>query len=65
MQSTTPKKYEICVVSKEYRYVDILADSEEEAKDQVWDQIETILNQKPQDYDTDLYVEGTEDYPRA
>ena len=58
-------KYEICVVSKEYRYVDILADSEEEAKDQVWDQIETILNQKPKDYDTDLCVEGTEDYPRA
>jgi hypothetical protein len=53
-------KYEICVVSKEYRYVDILADSEGEAKDQVWDQIETILNQKPKDYDTDLYVEGTE-----
>lgn len=31
------KKYEICVVSKEYRYVTVEAESELEAKEQVWE----------------------------
>jgi hypothetical protein len=52
------KKYEICVVSKEYRYVEVEAEDEFDAKDKAWDQIENVLNRKPEDYDTELYVEG-------
>ena len=54
------KKYEICVVSKEYRYVTVEAETEEEAKDMVWDKIVCGFtgDTKPEDTDTDLYVEG-------
>jgi hypothetical protein len=51
------KTYEICVVSKEYRYVEVQAEDESDAKDKAWDQIESVLNRKPEDFDTELYVE--------
>jgi len=52
------KRYEICVVSKEYRYVEVQADNEDDARDKAWGLIENVLNRKPADYDTELYVEG-------
>jgi hypothetical protein len=52
------KRYEICVVSKEYRYVEVEADDEEDARDKAWNQIESVLNRKPADYDMELYVQG-------
>jgi hypothetical protein len=52
------KRYEICVVSKEYRYVEVEADDEEDARVKAWEQVESVLNRKPADYDTELYVEG-------
>lgn len=51
----------ICVVSKEYRYVDVEADSQEDAIDKAWDDIENIMNRKAVDYDTDLYVDSVEE----
>jgi len=53
-------KYEICVVTKEYRYVEVGAEDDVEAIDKVWLQIENILNRKPQDFDTEVYVEHKE-----
>jgi hypothetical protein len=52
------KTYEICVVSKEYRYLEVQAENEDDAKDKAWGLIENVLNHKPADYDTELYVEG-------
>ena len=52
------KLYEICVVSKEYRYFEVEAEDEEDARVKAWDQIESAINRKPADYDTELYVEG-------
>ena len=51
----------ICVVSKEYRYVEVEADSQEDAVDKAWDDIENIMNRKAVDYDTDLYVDSVEE----
>ena len=51
------KTFEVTVVSKEYRTIEVQAETEEDAKDQVWEDIDNILNWKPIDYDTDLYVE--------
>ena len=51
----------ICVVSKEYRYVEIEAESQEDAIDKAWDDIENIMNRKAVDYDTDLYVDSVEE----
>ena len=51
----------ICVVSKEYRYVEIEAESQQEAVDKAWGDIESILNRKAEDYDTDLYVDSVEE----
>jgi len=52
-------KYEICVVSKEYRYVTVEAETEEDAKDMVWDKIAYGFtgDTKPEDTDTELYLE--------
>ena len=52
-------KYEICVVSKEYRYITIEADNQEDAKDKVWDKIACGFtgDTKPEDTDTELYLE--------
>lgn len=60
MQSITLKKYEICIVSKEYRWVEIEAENEEDAKDKAWDKVACGFtgDTKPEDTETDLYVEG-------
>lgn len=54
------KKIEICVVRKEYRYITVEAQTEEDAKEKVWDRIDCgfIGDTQPEDTDTDLYVEG-------
>ena len=54
------KTYEICVVSKEYRYVTVEAETEAGAIDQAWDWVARGLTSdtKPQDYDTEVYLEG-------
>lgn len=55
------KKYEICVVSKEYRYLVVEAEDDIEARDKAWDKVAGgfTCDTKAQDYDTELYVEGT------
>ena len=52
-------KYEICIVSKEYRYVEIEADNENEAKDKAWDKVACGYtgDTKAEDCDTELYIE--------
>ena len=52
------KKYRVCVVSKEYRWVDIEATTELDAETKALDDIDNIMNYKPGDYETDIYVEG-------
>lgn len=56
-------KYEICIVSKEYRWVHIEAETESDAKDEAWDLIACGYtgDTKPEDYDTELYVESVEE----
>jgi hypothetical protein len=52
------KTYDVVVLSKEYRTVQIDAESEEEAREKAFDNLDNILNRKAEDYDTDVYVEG-------
>lgn len=52
-------KYTIAVVSKEYRWVEVIAEDESEARDQVWMNIDRTLNRKAEDYDTELYIEDS------
>jgi len=52
--------YEICVVSKEYRWVEVEAEDEQSAVDKAWDNIENIMNRKAEDYDTEIYAERVE-----
>jgi len=56
-------KYAICVVSKEYRYLEIEAETESDAVDKAWDKVACgfTADTKPEDTDTDLYVEGVVD----
>ena len=49
--------FTICVVAKEYRYVEVEAESQEDAIDKAWNDIETIMNGKAVDYDTEMFVE--------
>jgi hypothetical protein len=50
--------YDVVVLSKEYRTVQIDAENEEEAREKAFDTLDNILNRKAEDYDTDVYVEG-------
>ena len=54
------KTYELCIVSKEYRYIQVEAESENDAMDQAWDKVASgfTCDTKAQDYDTDIYMEG-------
>jgi hypothetical protein len=52
------KKFEICIVSKEYRWLEIEAETPEDARDKAWGQLDNALNCKPEDYDTELFIEG-------
>lgn len=58
METYKLKTYELCIVTKEYRYITVGAENESDALDQAWAAIESILNRKAEDYDTDIYVEG-------
>jgi len=52
----------ICVVSKEYRWVQVESQNQQDAVETAWKNIESILNRKAVDYDTELYVdEGVEE----
>lgn len=53
-------KYEICMVSKEYRYVEIEADSENDAIGEAWDMVSCGYtgDTTAQDTETEIYVEG-------
>ena len=53
-------KYEICIVSKEYRYLTVEAEDEVAAKDLAWDKIACgyTCDTKAVDYDTELFLEG-------
>jgi hypothetical protein len=55
------KRYAICVVERAYRYVEVEAEDETDAKDKVWADIENIINKKAEDYDTDVIVDGFEE----
>ena len=50
--------YEVVVVSKEYRTIHVDALDEESAREKAWDMLDNTLNKKPEDYDTEVYVEG-------
>ena len=53
-------KYEICMVSKEYRWVEIEAESEDDAIGKAWDMVFCGYtgDTKAQDNETEIYVEG-------
>lgn len=56
------KKYEICVVSREYRTVHIDAENEELAEEEVWnllaDGLDTLKVQGEIGLETEVYVQG-------
>jgi hypothetical protein len=54
------KKFEVCIVSKEYRWVEVEADDEAAAKDRAWDLISDgyVGDTPAQDSESDIYVEG-------
>lgn len=54
------KTYELCIVSKEYRYIQVKAENENDAMDRAWDKVASgfTCDTKAQDYDTDIYIEG-------
>jgi hypothetical protein len=60
MEDNEMKIYTVCFVSKEYRYAQIEANDEDEAREKAWDKVSTgfTCDTKAQDYDTELYVEG-------
>jgi hypothetical protein len=53
------KTYEIVIVTKEYRSIEVQAKDETEAKDLVWDKVIEgyTTTTRAYDYDTELYVE--------
>ena len=53
------KTYEVIVVTKEYRTLEVEAENETEAKDKVWDKVIDgyTTTTKAYDYETDVYVE--------
>jgi len=56
-------KYEVCIVSKEYRWIEVEADNESDAKDAAWDKVACGYtgDVKADDYDTEVQVEGLVD----
>jgi len=57
------KTYELCIVSTEYRWVHIEAESEREAIDKAWDKVACGYtgDVKAEDYDTEIFLEGEVD----
>ena len=53
-------KYEVCIVSREYRWIEIDALDQNDAVDKAWDKVARgfTCDVKAQDRDTDVYVEG-------
>lgn len=53
-------KYEICMVSKHYRWIEVEADCQSDAIDKAWDRIFDgyIEDNEAQDSETDIYCEG-------
>jgi len=53
------KTYELCVVSKEYRYMEVEAESEQDAIDLAWVRIGNgfVTDTEAVDFDTDVYLE--------
>lgn len=52
--------YEICIVTREYRWIEVEAVSPESAKAQAWSMVDDgyIGDTKPEDCDTELFIEG-------
>lgn len=52
-------KYEVCIVSKEYRWIEVDAPDESKAKEITWDMVACGFtgDTKAHDYDTEVYVE--------
>ena len=52
--------YEICIVTKEYRWIEVEAVSPESAKNQVWSLVDAgyVGDTKPEDCEHELLIEG-------
>lgn len=53
------KKFEVCVVIKQYHYFEVEADNEAEAREEADYRIgcNYVANREPDDYDTEIFVE--------
>ena len=53
------KKYEVCIIHKEYRWVDIEAESEAQAKTKAWEMVSDgyVGDTSAQDADCEIRVE--------
>lgn len=54
------KRFEVCILHKEYRWVEIEAEDELQAHDLAWDKVACGYtgDVKPEDTDTEIYIEG-------
>ena len=54
------KKFEVCIVSKEYRWIEVEAEDDTDAWEKTWDKISDgiVGDIKPDDWDTEVYVEN-------
>jgi hypothetical protein len=52
--------YSVCIVHKEYRWVEVEASTKEEAENRVWAMIDHgfLEDRKPEDADTELQTES-------
>jgi hypothetical protein len=52
------KKYEVCIIHREYRWVDIEAESEAQAKTKAWEMLCDGHLGEAHDADSEIRVEG-------
>jgi hypothetical protein len=51
------KKYEVLIVTKEYRYITVEAETENDAWDIAWDDVSNVVsNTDADDFDTEVFV---------
>lgn len=53
------KKFEVCILSKEYRWIEVEAEDAEAAREMAWDKVTCGYtgDVKAEDCDTEVYIE--------
>ena len=53
------KRFEVCILYKEYRWIEVEAEDQEQAKEEAWDKVACGFtgDVRADDEDTEVYVE--------